>query len=73
MASPDSVDRIPEERRKQIFEALVDAQDHDMGVGPSRKWIADKFGVSESIVRQIEQEGLDNDWPPLGEVEPDDE
>jgi Sigma-70, region 4 len=58
---------LPEPQRKQIFLALVDAQDHDMPVGLSRKAVAERFGVSEGQVRQIEREGLDNDWPPLGD------
>lgn len=56
---------LPEERRKEIFLALVDAQDHDMSVAQSRKMIADKFGLSETQVRQIEREGLEQEWPPL--------
>jgi hypothetical protein len=58
-------DNLPEERRKEIFLALVDAQDHDMSVAQSRKMIADKFGLSEGQVRQIEREGLEQEWPPL--------
>jgi hypothetical protein len=54
-----------EERRKEIFLALVDAQDHEMSVAQSRKLIAERFGVDESQVRDIEREGLDNQWPPL--------
>jgi hypothetical protein len=57
---------LPEARRKEIFLALVDAQDHDMPVDLSRKVVSERFGVSESQVRLIEREGLDNDWPPLG-------
>jgi hypothetical protein len=55
----------PEPRRKEIFHALVDAQDQDMGVAASRKHVAERFGLSENQVRQIEQEGLDHEWPPL--------
>jgi len=51
--------------RKEIFQALVDAQDRAMSVAQSRKFIAEKFGVTEGQVRQIEQEGLDHQWPPL--------
>jgi hypothetical protein len=56
-----------EPRRKEIFQALVETQDQepDLGVVGSRKRIADRFGVSESQVKQIEQEGLDREWPPL--------
>jgi DNA-directed RNA polymerase specialized sigma subunit len=65
MPGQEADERLPEERRKEIFLALVDAQDHDMPVPQSRKAIAERFGVSVSQVWQIEREGLDNDWPPL--------
>ena len=56
---------LPEPRRKEIFLALVEAQDQGMSPAKSRKAVAERFGVSEGQVRQIEREGLDNDWPPL--------
>ena len=56
---------LSEERRKEIFLALVDAQDHEMDVPQSRRMMAQRFGVSENQVRQIEREGMDNQWPPL--------
>ncbi len=55
----------PEPVRKEIFQALVDAQDQEMNVAQSRKFIAERFGVTENQVRQIEREGLDRQWPPL--------
>lgn len=56
---------LSETTRKEIFLALVSAQDEEMGVGPSRKLVAERFGVSEKDVREIEREGLDHEWPPL--------
>jgi DNA-directed RNA polymerase sigma subunit (sigma70/sigma32) len=56
---------IAEDRRKEIFRALVEAQDQDVSVPQSRRLIAERYGVSEGQVRQIEQEGLDQEWPPL--------
>jgi hypothetical protein len=56
---------LPESRRKEIFQALVEAQDRRLGVPQSRRLIAQQFGVSESQVRDIEEEGLDEQWPPL--------
>ncbi len=56
---------LPEPRRKEIFQALVEAQDQGMSPAESRKSVAERFGVSEGQVRQIEREGLDNQWPPL--------
>jgi hypothetical protein len=57
---------LPEERRKEIFQALVDAQDlHEFTVPQSRQLIAQRFGISEEQVRRIEREGMDRLWPPL--------
>ena len=56
---------LSEAERKEVFLALVDAQDHAMGVADSRKAMAQKFGITEDQVRRIEKEGLANEWPPL--------
>jgi hypothetical protein len=56
---------LSEPQRKAIFLALVEAQDEAMSVLQSRKVVAKRFGVSDQQVHQIEQEGLDNEWPPL--------
>jgi hypothetical protein len=55
----------PEARRKEIFLALVEVQDQDVGVAKSRQIVAERFGLSESQVKMIEEEGLDHEWPPL--------
>jgi hypothetical protein len=65
MTQQEGSNHLPEVRRKEIFLALVDAQDHEFPVAQSRKMVAERFGVSEEQVRQIEREGLDNGWPPL--------
>jgi hypothetical protein len=57
--------RLSEERRKELFLSLVDAQDHDMGAVQSRQHTAAPCGISEEQVRHIEREGLDTGWPPL--------
>jgi hypothetical protein len=57
--------QLSEPQRKEIFLALVEAQDQAMTVAQSRKAVAERFGLSESQVRIIEGEGLDSDWPPL--------
>ena len=58
--------QLTETRRKEIFLALVDAQDHKIDVARSRRLMVERFGVSDSQVRQIEREGMENQWPPLG-------
>jgi hypothetical protein len=55
----------PLEQRKQIFRSLVEAQDQKLNVRQSRKVIADQYGISEKLIRQIEDEGIDEEWPPL--------
>jgi hypothetical protein len=64
MDRPDAK-RLPEDRRKEIFLALVEAQDKDLGVPQSRESVARRFELSLEEVRQIEREGLDASWPPL--------
>ena len=59
-------EQLSEDRRKENFLALVDAQDHEMDVAQSRSFVVQRFNVSESRVRQIEREGMDSRWPPLG-------
>jgi hypothetical protein len=64
--SPRKLDETtPETLRKEIFFALVQAQDQDLGVRRSRKVVAERFGITEGMVKQIEDEGIDHEWPPL--------
>jgi hypothetical protein len=65
MTEPDSGPPVPEDRRRAIFAALVEAQDQKVPVGRSREMVAERFGVSVRQVQAIEREGLDNAWPPL--------
>ena len=65
MIQDSDKDQLSEDRRKEIFLALVDAQDHEIDVGQSRKLMIERFGVTERQVRQIEREGLEHEWPPL--------
>lgn len=58
-------EQLAEDRRKEIFFAIVEAQDRSMDVPESRRHVGAQFGVSESLVRLIEREGMDNQWPPL--------
>jgi hypothetical protein len=56
---------LTESRRKEIFLALVEAQDANASVVKSRKGVAKRFGIDDRQLRSIEQEGLDAEWPPL--------
>ena len=57
---------LSEAERKEVFLALVEAQDREMTVAGSRQAVAERFGLSEQQVRRIEREGLDGNWLPLG-------
>ena len=58
---------LSEPVRKEIFSALVEVQDQEMPVPESRREIARRFGIRDEVLRAIEREGLDNDWPPFGD------
>jgi hypothetical protein len=60
-----NINGLTEDRRKEIFRALVEAQDQAVDVAQSRKLVSEQFGIVESQVRLIEREGMDHDWPPL--------
>ena len=57
--------KLTVEQRKAIFLAVAQAQDGGQSVEGSRKAVAKEFGVSEDVVKKIEQEGSEKDWPPL--------
>jgi hypothetical protein len=56
---------LPEDRRQLIFADLVAAQDAGAAVPDSRAIVAAKYGITIEVVRQVEREGLDKEWPPL--------
>ena len=61
--------RLTVAERKQVFASLVAAQDAGESVAQSVQHMAQQFEINEATVRQIEQEGIDRQWPPLDEVE----
>jgi hypothetical protein len=65
MSMRETEEPLSEERRKEIFLALVEAQDQQMTVSQSYQFIQDRYQVTEGQLRQIEREGLDRQWPPL--------
>ncbi len=61
--------KLTTEEKMAIFAALVETQDVVSDVPRSRQIIAKKYGITEAILRQIEEEGIDRQWPPLEEEE----
>ncbi len=64
MASEETT--LDETRRRELFVALVAAQDEGLSVKASRETIATRFGVDPETVCEIEEEGLEGKWPPFG-------
>jgi hypothetical protein len=56
---------IPIARRREVFAALVAAQDTGLDVAASRKKVAAEYGLTVKQVERIEKEGMEADWPPL--------
>ncbi|HEX4610516.1 MAG TPA: hypothetical protein VH092_20170 [Urbifossiella sp.] len=59
-------DSLDEPRRRELFVALVAAQDEGLGVRASRETIATRFSVDAEVVVEVEEEGLNRRWPPFG-------
>jgi hypothetical protein len=56
-------------QRREIFHSLVTTQDMGlMSVAESRQHVTKQFEISDSQLRQIEDEGLEKEWPPLNEA-----
>jgi hypothetical protein len=60
--------RLTVGQKKEIFNALVVMQDRgDVSVTDSKKRIMEQFHVTENQLRQIQEEGIEKEWPPLDE------
>jgi hypothetical protein len=61
--------RLTIQQRKEIFHTLVVTQDEGMMTVPqSFDHVSKQFEVTESMVRQIADEGIEKEWPPLDAV-----
>jgi hypothetical protein len=59
--------RLTLQQRKEIFHALVSTQDVVPNVRKSYEMVTEKFEITEDQLHQIEEEGLEKEWPPLSE------
>jgi hypothetical protein len=59
---------LPEATRREIFLALVQAQDGRLSVLASREKVSRHFRVTLRAIKRIEDEGLAGQWPPLEDV-----
>jgi hypothetical protein len=60
--------RLTVQQKQEIFHALVTTQDLVGNVRKSYEIVTEKFQISDDQLKQIEDEGLDKEWPPLSEA-----
>ena len=61
--------RLTVGQKQEIFHALVATQDLGiMTVPQSIQHVAKQFEITEAQLRQVEEEGIDKEWPPLNEA-----
>ncbi len=61
--------RLTAQQKQEIFHALVTTQDLGlMTVPQSIQHVAKQFDITDAQLRQIEEEGIDKEWPPLNEA-----
>ena len=61
--------RLTVQQRKEIFHSLVTAQDSgSMTVPQSVQHITKQFEITDAQLRQIQEEGIEKEWPPLDEA-----
>lgn len=60
--------RLTSQQRQEIFHTLVITQDAVVNVRKSYQIVTEKYELTDAQLRQIEDEGLDKEWPPLSEA-----
>ena len=57
--------RLTVQQRKEIFRSLVSTQDSGSAVSDSIRSVSQQFQITEAQLRQIQDEGIEKEWPPL--------
>lgn len=65
MARKEASGEMSLEKRQEIFMVVANAQESGKSIADAREATAKQFDVPEATVKLIENEGADNDWPPL--------
>jgi hypothetical protein len=56
-----------EPTRRTVFADLIAKQDKGYSVAASRALMVKLHNLTEAAVKAIEAEGIEKEWPPLGE------
>jgi hypothetical protein len=60
--------RLTIQQRQEIFRALVSTQDQiPLNVRRSYELVTEQYEINDEQLRQIENEGIEKEWPPLNE------
>jgi hypothetical protein len=63
--------RLTIKERKDIFRSLVSTQDTGLiSVPESVQQVSKQFEITETQLRQIQEEGIEKEWPPLNDPVP---
>jgi hypothetical protein len=60
--------RLTPQQKQEIFHVLVTTQDVVTNVPKSRQMVTERFEITDKQLREIEEEGIDKEWPPLSEA-----
>jgi hypothetical protein len=64
-----SAKRLTIQQRREIFRALVEVQDEGrFSVADSLQHICQEYAITDEQLRQIQDEGIEKEWPPLDEA-----
>jgi hypothetical protein len=63
-----AIRRLTKQQKRDIFRELVSVQDSGNAVRKSRELMMEKFEISDNQLKEIEDEGLEEQWPPLNEA-----
>lgn len=58
---------LTDEQRRQVFADVVAAQDEGLSVLAARTRVAKQHNLGTDVVKDIEREGIDQGWPPIGD------
>lgn len=62
-----AVTKLTTRQRRIVFRDVIAAQDGGVSVRESREAVGGRHGVTPAVVRAVEEEGIDRNWPPLEE------
>ena len=61
--------RLTIQQRREVFLALVTAQDSGlMSIPESKAHVSKQFAITDAQLDQIVEEGIEKEWPPLDEA-----